>query len=87
MLAASNEEKVEISPNLELSETDKAFMRVNYPYIVGNKQVLWANFEASMKTLNLDAATVASLTKQRENGYVPGVRRDYVKYVEKARAL
>ncbi|KAF5309214.1 hypothetical protein D9619_012792 [Psilocybe cf. subviscida] len=87
MPAAQNEEKVEIPPNLELSEKDKAYMQINYPYLIRKGVNLKAVFEGSMTTLNLDATTTANMIKNRGKGDLPEARLDYVKYLVKARAV
>ena len=87
MPAAMNEEGIEVKPNNELSDIDKAYVTINYPYPVGTPLLdpVWT-FEYALGIAGVEGNPRDRILQEYRNSNWPEVRYQFTNWCITARA-
>jgi hypothetical protein len=85
MPAAQNDKGLEIKPNNKLSDYDKAFMLIHYPYFGFEPKVEGWGFAKALDVFGIQGADRKKMMQLYGAGNVRDVRRHFAKVCESAR--
>jgi hypothetical protein len=85
MPAAQNDKGLEIKPNNKLSDYDKAFMLIHYPYFGFEPKVEGWDFAKALDVFGIQGADHEEMMELYDAGNVRDVRRHFAQVYESVR--